>query len=167
VKTVTTALISAYRRYFPLLVQKCARMLGDRAEAQDVAQESFVRLHRAGLCDAEARLVTAWLYRTSTRLAIDRLRARRRHAADAAAVDSLTSDPSMETDALARQLWIELAHSLPKQQLEVALLTRFDGLTQSEVAEVTGIHPRRIRRLLARFDAAVKRLREKDEAWTR
>jgi len=156
-------LAAAYRQYFPLLVQKCTRILGDGHEAQDVAQESFIRLHHAGLCEGDARLVTAWLYRTSTRLAIDRLRTRRRHAGDAAAVDGLSSDGSIEAHVGARQLWSELAQHVPMLELEVALLSRVDGLTQAEVAEVTGINPRRIRRLLVRFEAHAQGLREKDE----
>ena len=49
------------------------RMLGSRAEAEDVVQDAYVRWHKA---DREAiRNVEAWLVTTATRLAIDRLRA--------------------------------------------------------------------------------------------
>ena len=49
------------------------RMLGSRAEAEDVVQESYVRWHQAD--QAAIRTPEAWLVTTATRLAIDRLRA--------------------------------------------------------------------------------------------
>jgi RNA polymerase sigma-70 factor (ECF subfamily) len=49
------------------------RMLGSRAEAEDVVQDTYVRWHAAGAEDV--RNVEAWLVTTATRLAIDRLRA--------------------------------------------------------------------------------------------
>src|SRR5947207_3115071 len=51
-------------------------MLADFAEADDVAQETFVRLWRSDLGGDEPRRVLAWIYRTSTRLTIYRMRER-------------------------------------------------------------------------------------------
>src|SRR5262245_62867139 len=49
------------------------RMLGSRAEAEDIVQEAYVRWHQA---DGDTvRNAEAWLVTTATRLAIDRLRA--------------------------------------------------------------------------------------------
>src|SRR5262245_47268362 len=65
-----------YRRVFPMVLAKCRRMLRGDADAHDVAQEVFVRLwkHRELVQDQQA--LVAWLYRTSTRLVIDRARQR-------------------------------------------------------------------------------------------
>lgn len=65
---------STYQRYYPVIWAKCRRMLRDPAEAQDLAQETFARLwaSRDSLHDSEAAL--GWVYRTATRLAVDRLR---------------------------------------------------------------------------------------------
>jgi RNA polymerase sigma-70 factor (ECF subfamily) len=51
---------------------------GDRAEAEDVAQEALLRLWRAapGRREGEAK-VTTWLYRVTANLCIDRMRKRR------------------------------------------------------------------------------------------
>ena len=67
-----------YRRVFPMILNKCRRMMSDVAEAQDLAQEVFVRLWRSRETIAEPRALTAWLYRTCTRLAIDRAASERR-----------------------------------------------------------------------------------------
>ena len=156
-------LIRAYRRYFPLLVQKCARMLGETHEAQDLAQETFLRLHAAQLPLDDARAVSAWLYRTSTRLAIDRLRARSRHVDAELAPEALTASETPESDLQRAGLWSELARRVPEDELEAALLTHVDGLNQAEIAEVLGIHERSVRRLLGRFGERAARIRARSE----
>jgi RNA polymerase sigma-70 factor (ECF subfamily) len=156
-------LATAYRRYFPLLVRKCARMLRDPQEAQDVAQESFVRLCEANVRDADPRVVTAWLYRTSTRLAIDRIRTRARVSLELEELRMAVQASSPEARAHAQAAFQRLLRSLPRAELEAALLSRVDGLTQPEIAEVMGIHERSVRRLLSQLDARIERLRSRSE----
>src|SRR5262249_25005746 len=56
------------------------RLLHHRAEAEDVAQETFLRLWKdAGRYEAKAK-VTTWLHRIAHNLCVDRLRARRESA---------------------------------------------------------------------------------------
>jgi RNA polymerase sigma-70 factor (ECF subfamily) len=63
----------AFETVRPRLFGLAYRMLGSRAEAEDIVQEAYVRWHQA---DASAvRNAEAWLVTTATRLAIDRLRA--------------------------------------------------------------------------------------------
>ena len=139
-------------------------MLGDFSEADDVAQETFVRLWQAELVGEEPRRVLAWIYRTGTRLAIDRLRERSRVAAadeEAIALAQLGSPAAGGDDALAtrRSLGV-LARHIPADELEVALLSRLDGLSQPEIADVSRISERTVRRRLRRLDARVARLRK-------
>ena len=153
---LSTSIEAAYRRYFPIIRAKCARMLGDGDEAQDVAQETFVRLWRTALADEDPRRVTAWIYRTSTHLAVDLLR-RRRFVADA----PLDTAHAASAEALvnARQELARIAVKASAQELEVALLHRIDGLGQEEIAVVLDISDRTVRRVLRRFDERLARLR--------
>ena len=64
---------AAFEAVKPRLFGLAYRMLGSRAEAEDVVQESYVRWHQAD--EASIRNAEAWLVTTATRLAIDRLRA--------------------------------------------------------------------------------------------
>jgi RNA polymerase sigma-70 factor (ECF subfamily) len=142
-------------------------MLGDASAAEDVAQETFLRLWRSGPslsgADAgpeEARTVIAWLYRTCTRVAIDALRDRRR-AVPLSPADEPSGCSADAAQALeARSMLARVAASLPDEELEAALLCRVDGLTHSEAAEVMGVSERTVRRLLDRFDAHVAEMRE-------
>jgi RNA polymerase sigma-70 factor (ECF subfamily) len=155
---------ATYRRYFALIREKCRRMLGDFAEADDVAQETFVRLWRTNLRADDRRSVLAWIYKTGTRLAIDRLRERSKMAAaddEAVALVQLASSSPGGDDALATRRSLEvLARRLPADELEVALLFRLDGLSQAEIAEVARISERTVRRCLQRLDERVAKLRE-------
>jgi len=146
-----------YRRYFPVIREKCARMLRDRAEAQDVAQETFARLwsERERLHDPDA--VASWIYRTSTRIAVDRYRRVRR---EDELIDDVgdEADPGQQLDA--RRMLARFAAHAPADELEVAILSRIDGLRQDEIARVLGCSDRTVRRLLQKLETRLSRLRE-------
>jgi RNA polymerase sigma-70 factor (ECF subfamily) len=125
-------------------------MLGDHDEAQDLAQDTFIRLWRSGPPVADARQVTSWVYRTATRLAIDSLRARA--VRDAVPAPDVVDEGPFSLVAARREIEV-LARSTPRDELEAALLDRLDGLTHAETAEVMGVSERTVRRLLKRFDA--------------
>src|SRR5262249_33446413 len=127
----------------------------DTTAAEDTAQETFVRLMRAGMpagSESETRIVMAWLYRTCTRIAIDVLRERKRWSADVAGDERWTCgfDPAAAIEA--RSTLARSARTTPDDELHVAVLCRVDGLTQTEAAEVLGVSERTVRRLLDRFD---------------
>lgn len=117
----------------------CARLLGNRDEARDVAQEAFVRAweHRAAF-DATQNFA-AWVTRIARNAAIDRLR-RRRDTVDQQALDALplpgaNSDELVETrDA---QAALETAiNRLPRHYREVITLFHLQGRTVREVAAI-------------------------------
>src|SRR5690554_3791624 len=62
-------------RHLPVVLGYAARLLGDRAEAEDVSQEAMLRLWRiAPEWRAGEAKVSTWLYRVVTNLCTDRLR---------------------------------------------------------------------------------------------
>jgi RNA polymerase sigma-70 factor (ECF subfamily) len=149
-----------YRQYFQIVREKCARMLRDPAEAQDVAQETFARLWSRRADIEDPRAVTAWLYRTSTRLAVDSYRRNRgREPLDLERQDM--GRPPGGADRLhAVRLLERIAGRAPQRELEVAVLSRLDELTHDEIAEVTGMSSRTVRRLLHKFDRRLARWSE-------
>ena len=156
----------AYRRYFPIIVRKSGRMLRDTSNAQDLAQETFLRLWRSRLDVRDAAATTAWLYKTCTRLALDRLRSAERPVeASAELTDAIASpDASAEERSHHRALLAELLVKFPQGEIEAAVLSRVDGLNHQEIGEVLGISERSVRRLLARIDARIGGWRARREA---
>ena len=153
----------AYGRFLAPIRAKCRRLLGQTAAADDVAQEAFVRLWQSGPPldgTSETRTIMAWLYVTSTRLALDVLRQGR----GGLPLDELTVEPraplASPADVVAARRAIDvLCKHFPGEEIEAALLARVDGLSQPEVATVLGISERTVRRLLERFDAHSEALR--------
>jgi RNA polymerase sigma factor (sigma-70 family) len=142
-------------RHLPWLVALGARMLGgDRAEAEDVAQEALLRLWRiAPQWQPGQAKVRTWLYRVALNLLTDRLRrrARNRPLADAAE----PADPGrgalaglIAADRLAA-LTAAIA-TLPERQRQAVVLRHLQGLGNAEIAEIlqTGIEA--VESLLAR-----------------
>nr|WP_302052476.1 sigma-70 family RNA polymerase sigma factor [Corallococcus exiguus] len=103
------------------------------------------------------RHATAWIYRTSTNLAVDRLRQRR--STPPRSSGELMDERSAEATLRRRQELEAYARHLPADALEAALMNRLDGLTQQEIAEVLQVSERTVRRLLQRLDAQVEHLR--------
>src|SRR5690606_33913159 len=82
----------------PGALRQAWRMLGDRAEAEDVAQDAMLRLWRqaADWRAGEAR-VSTWLYRVVHNLCIDRIRRRRPSVAAEDAPEPVDPEPSVLT----------------------------------------------------------------------
>jgi RNA polymerase sigma factor (sigma-70 family) len=148
-----------FRENFAVVRAKCARMLGESEEAADVAQETFARLCESGAVHEAPAARTRWIYRTSTHLAIDALRRRalRIETRPVDSADGEAPDASADEVLAARQELASIAAEAPRDELEVAVLCRVDGLTQPEAAEVCEISERTVRRLLGRFDERLAR----------
>lgn len=134
---------------FRVLVQEHMRRVYDLAfsfvqshdDADDVAQETFVRAyHSISSFRGDAGLGT-WLYRIATNLALDRLRQRQRMAERRVSLDDPVvaglpnaSDAAMSADL---QLQIERAlHMLPTLQRAVVILRHMDGLSTKQVSGI-------------------------------
>ncbi len=129
------------------------RMLGSRAEAEDVAQDVFLRLwqNAAAWRPGGAHLAT-WLHRVAVNLCLDRLRRRREVDLDAAG-DPPAGTPhpgtAMQERAVADRVQAALA-LLPERQRAAIVLCHFQELGNVEAAAVMEIGVEALESLLAR-----------------
>ena len=139
--------------HMPRVFSHAYRVLGDRAEAEDVAQEAMMRLWtiapqwRAG----EAK-VSTWLYRVVANLCTDRLRKTRAVGLDAAAqaVDpAATAVQSMTDQDRAAALDAALLE-LPERQRQAVILRHIEQLANPEIAQIMGISAEAVESLTAR-----------------
>lgn len=140
-------------RHLARLVALAWRMLGSRAEAEDVAQEVFLRLWRqAGAWQPGGARFSTWLYRVAVNLCLDRLRRRREVELDAAG-DPPSGDPhpgeTLQRAAVAARVAAALAQ-LPERQRTAIVLCHYQELGNAEAAEVMGIGVEAVESLLSR-----------------
>lgn len=117
-----------------------ARMLGNTAEAEEVAQEVFLRVHRAiGEFRGEAKLST-WLYTITSRLCLGRLGGReRRVARDGEEVLTRLASGEADPAAALERSELEVAlhraiGELPEDRRVVVILRDLEGLAYEEIA---------------------------------
>lgn len=145
-------------RLTPRVLNHAHRLLGNAAEAEDVAQEAMLRLWKIApdWRHGEA-LVTTWLYRVVANLCTDRLRRVRPVTLEAAAepVDQSAGPVARlqgaeRTNALQRAL-----ARLPDRQRQAIVLRHIDELGNPQIAEIMGIGVEAVESLLARGKRAL------------
>jgi RNA polymerase sigma-70 factor (ECF subfamily) len=164
------ALVDKYKQ--PVL-NLLARMLGDPAEAEDLAQNAFVQAYKAAhRYEISARFST-WLFTIARNLALNELRRRSRHPADS--LEALAEAPpdqparqypdarSLEptTHLLQRELEHKVAEALarlPEKQRAAILLCQQAELSYEDIARVLGCSLSATKSLIHRGRETLKQL---------
>lgn len=135
-----------YERHSPMLLAMALKMLRNRPDAEEVVQEVFIYAwRRAADYDRNRAAVSSWLVLIVRSRCLDRLRSFQRMDAMLAVVGREAPDaegPKSYSKVLERQRAARLHDALrrlPEAQREVLEHSFFGGLTQREVAELTGI----------------------------
>lgn len=143
-------------RLLPRILGYSMRLLRDRAEAEDVAQDAMLRLWKVApdWRQGEAK-VTTWLYRVTTNLCNDRLRHSQRQR-----VSSLDDAPDIEDGSVKPEAMLMQADrldalnaalaALPPRQREAIVLRHIEGLGNPEIAIVMDIGIEAVESLTAR-----------------
>ena len=161
-----TALGALYDRWVRSLYSLVLHLLKDPDEAEDVVEETFWQAWRkAGSYEPSRGAVSTWLLTIGRRKALDRLRARKRSREDLIGTDrsfddlpSSEPDPSIDVEGAELRENVRLAlNTLPSEQREVLELGYFNGLSQSEIADVTG---QPLGTVKTRMRLAMQKLRE-------
>lgn len=147
--------------HWPRVYGVLARLLGDPAEAEDLALETFWQLHQRPP-DSRGPLA-GWLYRVAVNLGYNALRAakRRRRYEEVAGVEALERDTETgpaeaAARAEARRRVRAVLARMPARDTQ-ALLLRHSGFAYKEIAAALGVAPGSIGTLLARAEADFER----------
>lgn len=140
-------------RHLGRVLSLAGRMLGDSAEAEDVAQETLLRAWRiAPTWDPNGAKFSTWLHRVALNLCYDRLRKRRNASLDEAPeVEDET--PSVSARMVASQEASALRaaiQTLPERQRAAIMLRHFDECSNPEIAATLEVSVEAVESLLAR-----------------
>jgi RNA polymerase sigma factor (sigma-70 family) len=136
-----------FLEHYPRLVKTLIRLVGDSGQAEELASETFYRLHRHQIAEGRDENLAGWLYRTAMNLAFDALRAnaRRSRREEQAQLERATDDTR------ANPLYTLLASEQRERVRSViarlkpvqgqVLLMASSGFSCKEIATVLGLKP--------------------------
>lgn len=146
-------------RHLGTIVAIGRRMLRDDAEAEDVAQEAFLRLWRSGgSLEIGAAGVRPWLRRVVSNLCLDRVRSKGR----VTITDEVPDMPEPATqqrtieDGETQARVAQSMQRLPERQRLALTLFHFEGMSQIEIGNVMGISDEAVESLLSRARRQMK-----------
>ncbi len=164
-----TAFAALVDRYAKPVLNFIWRIIGDRTDAEDLAQDSFVRAWQRLNSFRENRAAfSTWLFQIARNAAIDRLRARARRPQtplDEIAVEPASSRPGPDAEARHNELGAAIAAAvaeLPEDQRTAFVLAEYHGMAMREISVVMDCSEKSVENRLYR---ARQFLREKLEPW--
>lgn len=153
------------QRHLSAVLASARRILGDASEAEDIAQEAFLRLwNGAATLEAGPAGMRPWLRRVASNLAIDRLRkARRLDVTDDVPeqIDEAGQLRALEATEVSLRVEEALAALPPRQRIAINLF-HFDEMSQREIAEVMELSEDALESLLARGRRRLRDLLKED-----
>ena len=147
-----------YRRFGPMVLRRCRRLLRNEDDAMEVAQEVFVSLVR-NKRRLDDRYPSALLFRMATNLCLNRIRDRRH-------------DPALPGDEVLHRIagWKDLDAPLfldalfrrePVSTRTMAVIHFVDGFTHEQVARITGLSVSGVRKRLRGLRERLEELSER------
>ena len=155
------AFVQLYRRHYDAIFRYCAHRLFDRAAAEDVTSEVFLKMvenfHRFRGTEAQFR---NWLYRIATNAVNHHFRRMKSHNSLLRAAREQTNSGVVDNEESPERLVLlrEAMLSLKPRYQTIITLRFFENLKLTEIAEVLGSNPGTVRSQLAR---ALVKLRAK------
>ena len=141
---------AAVRPHYANLVRRLVLVLGDPRDAEDVAQEAYLKAFRSW-DRFDGADVRAWLYTIALRLAFNHLRGRRRWLAALGRME-----PRSWTDPSDPDLWAALC-GLDVRTRTALLLSVVDGYTYAEIARMLSVPEGTIASWISRGRATLRR----------
>lgn len=162
------AFAALVRRFQGRVVSLAYRYLGSAADAEDLAQEVFLRVHRAKEAYEPSAKFSTWIYRITANASLNHLRGRKARRKVSAALPAgedgeaefederaEAPDERMEKDELARVLR-RIVDDLPERQRLAIVLNKYEGLSYEDVAAAMDLSVMAVKSLLTRARVNIK-----------
>jgi RNA polymerase sigma-70 factor (ECF subfamily) len=138
-----SAIEALYRSYAPRIYAVVRRLTGDDAQADDAAQEAWLRAIRALPGFRGQALFSTWLHRIAVNCALYGRRRRARHRERERVLDEavVMAAPVAEGEPLLRRKLEAAIEQLPDGMRRVLVLHDVEGYTHEEISELLGVAP--------------------------
>ena len=152
----------AFQQHWSRIYAVLYRLMGDSAEAEDLALETFWRLYQHAP-NRQPKILGGWLYRVAVNLGLNALRSRRRrlqyeNKAGALALEEHDpADPARAVEREQERQLVRLALASMKPRSAALLILRYSEFSYAEIAETLGLSATSIGTLLARAEAEFER----------
>lgn len=146
-------------RISPQLYRFFSNHLGSRADADDMLQEVWLRIHRVRHTYRPGAPFLPWVYAIAHRVRVDNYRRRHRTAREIG-VDVLPDQPVREQAAPNGPEFSDLLASLPEAQREVVSMLKVEGLSIEEIARATFSTPGAVKQKAHRAYARIRSILE-------
>jgi len=149
-------------RYLKDVIYFSLRYINQRADAEDIAQETFIRLwSKAPGWQDQGYTLKAWLFRVAYNLCIDELR-KQKHLVNAEtdeqAINSLGYSDDLVADQDNLTIQATMLNNLPERQRTALTLCAYQGLSNKEAAAVMNVSVDALESLLSRGRRKLKKL---------
>lgn len=158
------ALEQALDEHWGAICETLLYLTGDWEDAQDLALETFWRLHRRGpRYLADLTNLGGWLYRVATRLGLNAIRARQRRRTYEEAAGALRLqraapvDPEVAVEQREAQASVRHVLSHMKERKAQLLILRHTEHSYAEIADILGVAPSSVGTMLARAEKDFER----------
>lgn len=164
------AFAALVRRFQGRVVSLAYRYLGSAADAEDLAQEVFLRVYRAKESYEPTARFSTWIYRITANASLNFLRGKKARrkvsgplpagddddpAPDFEDADALAPGDRMEKDELARVLR-GIVDALPERQRMAIVLNKYEGQSYEDVAAAMDMSVMAVKSLLTRARVNIK-----------
>ncbi len=159
------AFMELFKRYAPALVGFADRFFRNRAIAEEMAQEIFIKVYRARRSYEQRSRFTTWLYTIATRTCLNELR-RGVHRNITKPLDDgevsakVQVTEGAEENLLGRQMAEKIKNvldGLPDKQRAAFILVRFEGKSYSEAGQILGVTRSAVKSLVFRSTDTLRR----------
>ncbi len=149
------AFAEVYARHSSRIYLYCRKIVADAALAEDLFQDTFLKVLQHARDGGEVRHVAAFLLRVARNLCLNAKRDRRDNGVMFEEFHAPSSDRPLESVELERLIERALQH-LPSEHREAFVLQMYDGLSYQEIADLTNVQLTTVRNRVVR---AKKKLR--------
>lgn len=139
-------------RYKKRIINFAARYLGESSEAEDVAQEVFIKVFKARSSYSPTARFSSWIYTIALNVCRNWKRQKRSPSLPPEKIPSYRENLS--------SLWAikEAIDSLPEREKLALILAKFEGLSILEISEVMQVSPQAVKSLLWRARERLKKM---------